>query len=272
MQPAAPGLPEGLSYFATWRDLALALGGVLAIGFLAVWWRQQTRHWLRIVTITFLLAFILCFASIYMFEVPPYFAGCPPGCNGWRGYPLPVARVTQAGQTQIGLADFGLNLLLLWTLMLLASLLGRLVTSAVGWEERSRRSRMFILLALFAAPWAYLPRFLDPPQPVTTGEELRLVNNARRAAETTYSITGLWVQRLALEDVRVLSPNPLSETTPDLAGVRSQVCLRGYTYFYIPWRRYRVNAGNARVGTPRHFKPYPYWHADLEYGLHAHRQ
>ncbi|MFZ1769669.1 MAG: hypothetical protein WAU00_10760, partial [Caldilinea sp.] len=71
--------------------------------------------------------------------------------------------------------------------------------------------------------------------------DLRLVTNARRAAETTYGITGLWVHRLALEDLRQLSPNPLGETTPDLTAIRSQVCLRGYTYFYIPWRRYRVS-------------------------------
>jgi hypothetical protein len=230
-----------LSYFATWRDVALAIGGLLAITFLVVWWRQQTRHGYRIVLVTFLIAFALAFASIYLFEVPPHLAGCPDGCSGWRGYPLPVARITQEGQTQIGLADFALNLLLLWTLVLLASLVGRIVTTAVSWEERSRRSQGLILLFLLTVPWAYLPRVLDPPQPQTSGEELRLVNNARRAAEATYGITGLWVQRLALEDVRVISPNPLSETTPDLTGVRSQVCLRGYTYFYVPWRRYRVD-------------------------------
>jgi hypothetical protein len=241
MPPITPGLPGGLSYFASWRDVALALGGLLAVTFLIIWWRQQTRQWHRVVLATFLVAFALSFASIYLFEVPPYIAGCPEGCNGWRGYPLPVARITQAGQTQIGLADFALNLLLLWTLVLLAALLGRVVTTAVGWEERSRRSRTLIMALLFVAPWAYLPRFLDPPQPVIDGEEQRLVNNARRAAEATYGITGLWVQRLALEDVRLLSPNPLSESAPNLGGVRSQVCLRGYTYFYVPWRRYRVD-------------------------------
>jgi hypothetical protein len=247
MPPISPGLPAGLSYFAGWRDLALALGGLLAVTFLIIWWRQQTRQWHRVVLATFLVAFGLSFASVYLFEVPPYFAGCPEGCNGWRGYPLPLARITQAGQTQIGLADFGLNLLLLWTLVLLAALLGRVVMTAASWEERSKRSRIVILALLFAAPWAYLPRFLDPPQPTTNGEELRLVNNARRAAEATYGITGLWVQRLALEDVRVLSPNPLSEIDPNLAGVRSQVCLRGYTYFFVPWRRYRVDLETTGV-------------------------
>ena len=41
--------------------------------------------------------------------------------------------------------------------------------------------------------------------------------------------------------LRQLSPNPLSEAGPIESEVRSQVCLRGYTYFYLPWRRYRIN-------------------------------
>ncbi|MBW7885383.1 MAG: hypothetical protein H3C34_22680, partial [Caldilineaceae bacterium] len=218
-----PGLPEGWAYFADWRDLVLALGGLLSVALLAVWWQQQTRYWYRIAILTFLGAFVLSFTSIYLFWVPPYYAGCAAGCTGWRGFPLAVARVTFAGQTQIGLIDFLLNTLLLWLIVLLATLIGRLVGVAIGWENRSRRVRLLVLILLFIVPWALLPRFLDPPQPVTSGEELRLVTNARRAAESTYRITGLWVQRLALEDVRQLSPNPLSEATPDLSAVRSQV-------------------------------------------------
>jgi hypothetical protein len=240
-----PGLPEGWSYFVTWQDLALALGGAVAVTFLLIWWAQQTRHWYRIAVFSFLVAFALSFLSIYLFEVPPYYAGCPAGCMGWRGFPLPVGRITRAGMTQIGLFDFLLNLVLLWLLVLLAALLGRLAGTALNWEVRSWRTRGLTLLVLILVPWALLPRYLDPPQPATTGEELRLVTNARRAAEMTYGITGLWVQRLALEDVRQLSPNPLSEAAPEpgseLNAVRSQVCLRGYTYFYVPWRRYRVN-------------------------------
>jgi len=239
--PALPGLPQGLSYFADWRYFLPSVGGTLSIVLIIIWWRQQTRHWFRIVILTFLIAFLLSFASIYLFEVPPFYAGCPQGCMGWRGYPLPVARISQAGQTQIGLIDFGLNLLLLWLLVLIASLIGRLLGTAFRWENRGIRSRSLFVVVLFVAPWALLPRYLEPPQPATTGEELRLVNNARRAAETTYRTTGFWVQRLALEDVRQLSPNPLSESAPDPVGVRSQVCLRGYTYFYVPWRRYLVS-------------------------------
>ena len=240
-EPLLPGLPQGLSYFASWRDLVLASGGLLALVLLVVWWSQQTRRWFRVVVATFLAAFAFTFASIYLFDVPPHFAGCPVGCPGWRGYPLPVALSTQTGQTQIGMIDFGLNLLLLWLLILVASLVVQVVARALGWEQRNWRTRTLIILVLVVVPWALLPRFLEPPQPTTSGEELRLINNARRAAESTYRLTGLWVQRLALEDLRQLSPNPLSEAAPSESEVRSQVCLRGYTYFYLPWRRYRIN-------------------------------
>ena len=37
-QSTLPGLPQGLSYFADWRDLLLAIGGSLAIFLLIVWW------------------------------------------------------------------------------------------------------------------------------------------------------------------------------------------------------------------------------------------
>jgi hypothetical protein len=75
---------------------------------------------------------------------------------------------------------------------------------------------------------------------------LRLATNARRAAEFTYRITGFWVQRLALEDVRHLQPaGQLDGETTDSSG--RQVCLRGYTYFYIPWRRYRIDLDASGV-------------------------
>ena len=234
MPPIAPGLPGGLSYFASWRDLALAMGGLLAVTFLIIWWRQQTRHWHRIVLGTFLLAFALGFASVYLFEVPPHLAGCPQGCNGWRGYPLPVARITQEGQTQIGLGDFALNLLLLWTLVLLGALLARVVTSAVGWEERGRRSRTLILLLLFAAPWAYLPRFLDPPQPATNGEELRLVNNAAARPKLPTASPGCgcsgWHSRMCACSAPIHYPranrfSPACAARSACAGIRTSTCL-----------------------------------------------
>jgi hypothetical protein len=73
-----------------------------------------------------------------------------------------------------------------------------------------------------------------------TGEELRLTTNAGRAAEFTYRITGLWIQRLAVEDVKVLQPEG-EANLETVNRVGSQVCLRGYTYFFIPWQRYRID-------------------------------
>ncbi|MFO7631150.1 MAG: hypothetical protein R6W76_01355, partial [Caldilinea sp.] len=94
---------EGWGYFVDWRDLLLAAGGLFAVSLVIIWWNQQTRHWHRIAILSFLVAFGLAFASIYLFWVPPYYAGCATGCMGWRGFPLPVARITFDGQTQIGL-------------------------------------------------------------------------------------------------------------------------------------------------------------------------
>ena len=97
-------------------------------------------------------------------------------------------------------------------------------------------------------PWSILPRVLNPPQPEMVSEDLRIAINGRRAAEFTYRITGPWVLRLALEDVKRISPQELSPTANRAVN---QVCLRGYTWFFIPWRRYRVDldpTGIAPVG------------------------
>jgi hypothetical protein len=240
LQQPTPGLPEGLVYFADWRSLLFGGVAILLIGLLIIWLSQQTRHWYRLVVVTFLGAFFLSFISIYLFEVPPYYVSCPDGCTGWRGYPLRVAQTTVDGFTHIGLVDFSLNLLILWLIVLLAVLVGRLVGVGINWELQARRVRVLVIVGLFVIPWALLPRALDPPQPVALGEDLRLAVNAQRAAENTFGVTGAWVQRLALEDVRLLSPNPLDPNAA-VGGVRSQVCLRGYTYFYLPWRRYVVS-------------------------------
>jgi hypothetical protein len=102
------------------------------------------------------------------------------------------------------------------------------------------------VLLLVVLPWAFMPRILNPPQPRAEGEDLRLAVNARRSAEFTYRVTGVWIQRLALEDVReaAVTRNPES-----LFGetVVNEVCLRGYTYFYIPWQRYRVTLDPSGV-------------------------
>jgi hypothetical protein len=142
--------------------------------------------------------------------------------------------------------DFAVNLLMLWLLWLGASLIWTLLAMGFQWWRRSQRTRLLFVIVVVLLPLALLPRILNPPQPPTGGEDLRLANNARRAAEFTYRITGPWVQRLAFEDIRYGSGDP---QLADIPGQRpgTQVCLRGYTYFYIPWRRYRISLEESGV-------------------------
>lgn len=232
--------------FAGWPDVALAGVALLLTLLLIVWWRQQTRQWFRIVTSLALLALVLCIASYYLFVVPAFYAGCAQGCLGWRGFPRAFATVNFDGAATITALDFALNWLMLWLLWLVASVVWRLLALGFRWNERSLRTKMLFVLAVAVLPWALLPRFIDPPQPTPTGEALRLAINARRSAEFTYRITGLWVQQLALEDVRQIQP--AGEFDIDTANqVGSQVCLRGYTYFYLPWRRYRIDLDMSGV-------------------------
>jgi hypothetical protein len=257
-----PQWPEGWVYYAGWPDLAFAIVGSILIALLIIWWRQQMpRTWFRIVTAALLAALLLCIGSYYIFVVPPYYAGCPPGCPGWRGYPLPVARISLDGHSQVAPLDFALNLLMLWLLWLGATLIWTLLGTALGWSNRSWRVRLLFILIVVVLPWAMLPRILNPPQPVIRGEDLRLAINAQRSAEFTYRITGFWVHRLALEDIRHFVPG--SDQSTDLQGPISQatripqsgfavetlneVCLRGYTYFFIPWRRYRIALDSSGV-------------------------
>ncbi|HXF63295.1 MAG TPA: hypothetical protein VNK95_16830 [Caldilineaceae bacterium] len=239
-------LPEGWVYFAGLPDLALALVGILLITLLIIWWRQQTRLWFRVVMATFLAALLLCIGSYYLFVVPPYFASCPSGCTGWRGFPLRFALIDLNGVSRVAVLDFLLNLLMLWLLWLGASVVWRLAALALRWENRSWRFKLLFIVLLVILPWAFLPRVLDPPQPPAVGEDLRLAVNAERSAEFTYRITGFWLQRLALEDIRrgapIANPESLFGET-----VVNEVCLRGYTYFYLPWRRYRITLDPSGV-------------------------
>jgi hypothetical protein len=237
----APSLPETWAHFATWRELPLALLAILLISLQIIWWRQQTRYWFRIATATLLAAILLNIGSIYLFVVPPHGVGCQGICAGRAGYPLSVALLPPGGGEWIAPVDFVLNLLLLWLVAITALLAWVLLGTAFQWWRRSWRARVPFVLLVFVLPWALMPRILNPPEPRPVGEELRLTTNARRAAEFTYRISGIWVHRLALEDIREVAPDTVTDVPASLEqqGV-TQVCLRSYTYFYVPWRRYRI--------------------------------
>jgi len=236
------------SQFADVADLPFAVAGLVGCLLIILWWRQQSQQWLRVALGTLLMAVLLAIASYYFFVVPPWFANCPEGCDGWRGFPLRMALYEVEGRSTLAPGDFALNVLILWLIILGASVIWRLLATLFRFEEMRRRGRLLFILIFMVLPWAMLPRIINPPQPQVFGEELRLANNARRAAEFTYGVTGIWVHRLALEDVQ--RSVEVDTVDPATAGrILHQVCLRGYTWFYLPWQRYRVgleaNGANA---------------------------
>lgn len=236
----APTWSERWLIYTDWQETAIAAVGVLLLGLLIIWWRQQTRHWFRITVGTLLLALLMSIGSYYFFEVPVYYANCPSGCTGWRGFPLPYALIALDQTVYLAPGDFAMNVLALWLLWLAASVIWRLLSILLRWEQYSLQLRFALVIGVVILPWAITPRLIAPPQPQITGEEERLAINALRIAEFTYDITGLWVQRLTVEDVRIVEP----QTDPSLESVNrigGQVCLRGYTYFFMPWRRYRID-------------------------------
>ena len=252
------GMTAGLDdwiHFADITDLILGSVGVVVGALLLIWWSQRTGRWYTIFAGTLLLSMLLNVAAFYLFVVPPHSAGCIDLCPGRLGYPHSFATLSAGGAVKIYIVDFLLNLLLLWLLWLGGTIVWRLLSEAVELRERNLRFRLLFVAAFFLLPWGLMPRYFSPPAAKVIGEELRLAVNARRAAETTYSVTGLWVHRLALEDIRYI---PLK--VPDVLGgidkPQAQVCLRGYTYFYLPWRRYRVKLDQTGV-TALNFQELP---------------
>jgi len=238
--------PQEWVHFAGWADMAFAGMGLVMGALLIIWWRQQSARWYSVFAATLLVGMLLNISSFFVFVVPPHYAGCVVACPGRLGYPMPFATVGLDGATKLYLLDFLLNLLLLWLICLGGTVFWRVLSGALELPYRSRRFRFFFFLLVVILPWALLPRFLNPPQIDARGEDLRISVNARRAAELTYDITGLWIHRLAVEDIRY---TPLQ--VPSIFGgadqPRAQVCLRGYTWFYIPWQRYLVTLDRTGV-------------------------
>ncbi len=236
-----PRLPSQWVHFSGWIDLGFAIGILLLILLMTIWWRQQTNQWFRIVVSVLLAAVVLCIGSYYFFQVPFHHVGCPEGCVGWRGFPRAIATLEADGSSRVYFLDFTLNLLLLWVLLLGTTIIWRLLALLFEWWRRPFRARLLFVLLVCILPWALLPRILEPPQPVPTGEQVRIAINAQRAAEFTYGVTGPWVHRMALEDIRETTSADQTDQRSRLEQPSMQVCLRGYTYFYLPWRRYRVS-------------------------------
>lgn len=244
-----PTVPDGWVYFATWQDAIFSVLALILIALLIVWWKQQAALWFRVSIASLLVAVLLSIGSYYIFVIAPYEVGCAELCTGWRGYPRRFALVALDESTWVGPLDFAVNLILLWLLILTTTVVWRILSVTLNWRQRPVRARILAFLAVWLIPWAMLPRFLNPPQPVFAGEDLRVANNALRAAEFTYNITGLWVQRLAVEDIRTVEGIGGAVAIAGQNATTKQVCLRGYTYFYLPWSRYRILLEPASVSS-----------------------
>ena len=247
--------PDDWIHFAGVTHLILGSVGVVLGALLLIWWSQKTGRWYAVFAGTLLVSMLLNVAAFYLFVVPPHSAGCVDLCPGRLGYPHPFATLFPSGAVRIYFVDFVLNLLLLWLLWLGGAIVWRFLSEAVELRERGVRFRLLFFVAFFLLPWGLIPRYFSPPAADVSDDELRLAVNARRAAETTYGVTGLWVHRLALEDIRYI-PLEVADVLGGIDKPQAQVCLRGYTYFYLPWRRYRVKLDQTGV-TALNFQELP---------------
>jgi hypothetical protein len=112
-----------------------------------------------------------------------------------------------------------LALLLGWSAVLRA-----VVRRAGSTPRRSFWVQAALGLVLWAGPFALSPLYLPPPEARVHGEPQRIAINAGREVYMYDQLAPALVLRVGLEDVR---PRPDGQS-----GMR--VCLRLYTYFYLP--------------------------------------
>ena len=217
--------------------------GLLALALLVVWWRERTRRWVYFLLATFVLAAILTWSAGQLFEVPDYLVGCPSLCQGWRGYPAPTAISTAHGAWTLSLPGLLVNFLFHWLLLLVLAAMWSALQQQWQTPPTAALRKTLVMGFVLVSLWALIPRYASPPEPAVQGDPQRLAINAKRL--TARALGGLdWrIQRLALEDVRRLPQRsqPDAPGLPLSAGPEWRVCLRGYTFFYAPWRRIYVD-------------------------------
>jgi hypothetical protein len=238
------------SWQAAVFGLLLAVLAVL----LAVWWRQQTFRWLIVVLICLVGAPLLSWWSGLAFEVADYRAGCDGLCSGYRGAPVPFFRGQAAG------SDFLPGLFLVNCLVYLVLLLGwSAIMRAVLRSPLSRGGKKGRVwwqtiggLVMLVIQFGLSPLYLPPPEAHVRGDPQRIAINAGREVYLYDELASAPVLRVGLEDVRP-RPEPQSNgTSPQSNGTSPQsngtsraasprddhpgmrVCLRIYTYFYLP--------------------------------------
>lgn len=232
------------SWLQSETNIVLAgLFSLVLIVLLVIWWRQHVTRWLQGLVLVVLLAGATTAASAFLFTVPDYQAGCTALCGGWNGYPVPIMGLSGDGGVQLFPAGIGLSFLLhLLLLLVFGAIVHALVTDRETNRRPARGTVPMLLLALLVL-WALVPRYASPPEPPVRGEPQRLAINAKRLAPRSVPNFDWPLQRLALEDVRRL-PRRAKADAPGLplpTGADWRVCLRGYSFFYLPWRRVYVD-------------------------------
>jgi hypothetical protein len=209
----------------SWEVAFLAVVMLVLALLLIIWWRQQSFRWPVLLVIFLALAPLLSWWSGKAFQVPAYRAGCDGLCPGYSGAPVAILTGENAA-TGFSTWRFALNsLVYLVTLLSWAAIL-RSIVRGVNQGSMRRRKGLGALMAgaLVVLPLGLAPLYLPPPEAQVRGDSLRVAINARREVYLYDQKAALPVLRVALEDVR-----PRLDGQPGL-----RVCLRTYTYFYVP--------------------------------------
>ncbi len=211
-------------YLASWQAVLLSIGLVLLALLSAIWWRQQTYRWPVVVGICLALAPAASWWSGLTFQVADYRAGCDGLCSGYAGAPIPFWRGETAGSEFVAVL-FTANTLVYVVILLGWGMVIRALVCALPRGTRGGGFRRFVLgLALVVVPLAVSPLVLPPPEARVRGDPQRIAINAQREVYMYSNQSPSPILRVGLEDVR-----PRKDGQP---GMR--VCLRLYTYFYLP--------------------------------------
>lgn len=189
-----------------------------------IWWRQQSFRWSVVLLGALVLAPGLSWWSGIAFEVADYRAGCDGLCPGFRGAPVPFFRGAAAGGDFVPWL-FAVNCLVYLVVLLGWAMVMRSMMRSVAQEARHGIwIRLALGIALLVGPFALSPLYLPPPEAHVRGDPQRVAINARREVYLFDQESPLPILRVGLEDVR-----PRRDGQP---GMR--VCLRTYTFFYLP--------------------------------------
>lgn len=207
-------------WFAAVLGLLLAAAAILQV----IWWRQQSFRWPIVAGLCLTAAPALSWWSGVAFLVEDYRAGCDGLCRGGAGAPAPFILGRAAGGDFLP-GMFAVNCLVYLVLLLGWSMVLRTVLRGVAVGRRNGVwLRAGVGALLLVGPFALSPLYLPPPEAHVRGDSQRIAINAQREVYLYDQTATALIMRVALADVR-----PRRDGQP---GMR--VCLRTYTWFYLP--------------------------------------